>query len=80
MDWTKNQSTTWENLQAGDPFVLGGILASACIHCQYWRDIFTASRPQITPPPLTTMANMQLWFAAQSVPRKWAERLVSIEY
>ena len=71
-----NPSTTWENLQTGDRFLLGGILASACIHSKYWRDLYIASHPPSATGQAITAANMQLWLATQPVPRKWAEKLV----
>ena len=77
MDWTRNRSTTWESLQAGDPFVLGGLLAHVFIHSEFWRTLFTISRPQTSQVTLPTVEHLQLWFSAQTVARKWAEKLVS---
>ena len=76
-NWTKNKSTTWDNLQAGDTFFLGGLLANVLIHSEVWRNVFIASRPQGMNAPIPTVTSMQIWFVSQPVPRKWAERLVS---
>ena len=74
--WTKNRSTSWESLQAGDTFLLGGLLANVLIHSEKWRELFAASRPNGCATQAPTITTMQLWFSAQPVPRKWAEKLV----
>ena len=50
VDWTRNQSTTWDSLQAGDPFVLGGLLANILIHSEFWRHLFNKSRQNCSCP------------------------------
>jgi hypothetical protein len=80
IDWTKNKSTSWDSLQSGDPFVMAGLLANVFVHSQFWRDLFITSRPQSLPASAPSIAQMQLWFSVQSVPRKWAEKLVNIHH